>query len=384
MTASHKAHTLIWLALVLLVIAVMVWISTRPEPVMVTVTSAQKGLVEDTVSNTRAGTVSACRRARLAPQISGQIAQLPVKESEVVKKDQVLVTLWNQDLQARLQLARMQLMASRARAEESCVMADVAKREARRLKTLRKKGLASEEEQDRASGDAKAREAACMAAHSAIKVSEAQIEVAQANLERTLLRAPFDGTVAEVNGELGEVVTPSPIGVPTLPAIDLIDTSCYYITAPIDEVDVPAIRLGMDARITLDAFRGKTFSGRIRRIADYVLDLEKQARTVDIEVDFINPQDAARLLPGYSADIEVLLDAKQDVLRIPTRAVQDGDRIFVFSASDGLLEMRTVKTGLSNWHYTEILSGLNPGEQVVTSIDRSGVEDGAAVQIEAD
>lgn len=384
MTASHKTHTLIWLVLVLLVVAAMVWVSTRPEPVMVTVTGVEKGLVEDTVTNTRAGTVSACRRARLAPQLSGQIAQLPVKESEVVKKDQVLVGLWNQDLQARLQLARMELKASHSRAEESCVMADVAEREAARLKTLRKKGLASEEDLDRASGDAKARHAACNASHSAIKVSEAQVEVAQANLERTLLRAPFDGTIAEVNGELGEVVTPSPIGVPTLPAIDLIDTKCYYITAPIDEVDAPAIRLEMDARITLDAFRGKTFSGRVRRIADYVLDLEKQARTVDVEVDFIDPEDAIRLLPGYSADIEVLLDTKQDVLRIPTQSIQDNDRVFVFSASAGLLEMRTIKTGLSNWHYTEVLSGLKQGEQVVTSIDRSGVEDGAAVQIESD
>ena len=384
MTASHKTHTLIWLALVLVVIAVMVWLSTRPEAVLVTVTRVEKGLVEDTVTNTRAGTVSACRRARLAPQISGQIAQLPVKESEVVKKDQVLLTLWNQDLQARLQLARMQLMASRARAEESCVMADVADREAKRLKTLRKKGLASEEDLDRASGDAKARKAACKAAHSAIKVSEAQVDVAQANLERTLLRAPFDGTVAEVNGELGEVVTPSPIGVPTLPAIDLIDTRCYYITAPMDEVDAPAIRLEMEARITLDAFRGKTFSGRVRRIADYVLDLEKQARTVDVEVDFTDPQDAIRLLPGYSADVEVLLDVKQNVLRVPTQAIQDNDQVFVFNAADGLLEKRKIKTGLSNWHYTEILSGLNLGDQIVTSIDRSGVEHGAAAQIESD
>ena len=101
-------------------------------------------------------------------------------------------------------------------------------------------------------------------------------------------------------------------------------------------------------------------------------------------MDFTEPQHAERLLPGYSADVEVLLDTKQDVLRIPTQAIQDNERVFVFNASDGLLEMRPVKTGLSNWHYTEVLSGLKPGEQVVTSIDRSGVEHGAAVQIESD
>ncbi len=384
MALTNKLKTIVWLVLIILLIAVLVWVSTRPEPVMVTVSKVDKGAVEDTISNTRAGTVSACRRASLAPQISGQIARLPVKESEVVKKDQVLLALWNQDLQAQLQLSRMQLKASRSRAEESCVLAEVADREAKRLKTLRKKGLASEEDLDRATGDAKARKAACTAAHSAVQVSEAQVDVTQANLERTLLRAPFDGTIAEVNGELGEVVTPSPIGVATLPAVVLVDTSCYYIIAPIDEVDAPTVRLGMDARITLDAFRGQSFKGRVRRIADYVLDIEKQARTVDIEVDFTDPQDASRLLPGYSADAEVLLDTINDALRIPTQAIKDNDQVFVYRSSDGVLELRTVKTGLSNWSYTEILSGLQAGEQVVTSIDRSGVEDGAAVQIESE
>ena len=136
-----------------------------------------------------------------------------------------------------------------------------------------------------------------------------------------MLRAPFDGIVAEINGEIGEYLTPSPPGIPTLPAVDLIDDTCLYVTAPIDEVDAAQLKVGMKGRITLDAYRGKHFTGTVRRIAPYVLALEKQARTVEVEVEFDDPGDARHLLVGYSADIEVVVQAHDKVVRIPTSAL---------------------------------------------------------------
>ena len=85
-------------------------------------------------------------------------------------------------------------------------------------------------------------------------------------IESILLGGGGSG-IAEVNGELGEYVTPSPVGIPTPPAIDLIDTQCLYISAPIDEVDAPEIRAGMAARISLDAFSKQFFHGHVRRVA---------------------------------------------------------------------------------------------------------------------
>jgi len=107
--------------------------------------------------------------------------------------------------------------ASRARREEACVGARVARRESARLQSLVERRLVSTELAERAAGEAEAREAACRAAAEQIRVAEARIEAARARLERTLLRAPFAGTVAEINGELGEFVTPSPVGIPTPP-----------------------------------------------------------------------------------------------------------------------------------------------------------------------
>ncbi|WP_455198779.1 efflux RND transporter periplasmic adaptor subunit [Kaarinaea lacus] len=365
--------------------AAMGWYWSQPKPVLVSLQAVEKGPVQSTVSNTRAGTVKACRRAKMSPAIGGVIAKLPVSRGDQVKTNQLLLELWNHDIQAEIKFSQNELEATRAKSQEACVAARVARKEANRLVSLRKQNLASEESTERAVGEAEAREAACKAARTATKVSEARIAVVQEQLDRTILLAPFDGIVAEVNGELGEFVTPSPPGIPTPPAIDLVDNSCLYISAPIDEVDAPSVKKGMTAKISLDAFPGENFAGEVRRIAPYVLELEKQSRTVEVEAEFTRPEDYTRLLAGYSADLEIVLDTRDDVLRIPTEALivaevvgdKKQPRVLVLSDEDGRLHERTVEVGLSNWKLTEIKSGLDEGEQVVTSLDRKGVEAGA-------
>ncbi len=372
----------VWVTLVLLgAAAAAFWYLNRAQPVSVGVAEVRRDRVEYTVANTRAGTVNACRRARMSPSTGGQIAKLPVSEGDRVSSGQILVELWNQDIRAKVTLAERETEAAQARAEQACVTAEVAEHEAERLAKLGRQGLTSEERTERALGEAKSQTAACRAARHAIRVAHARESLAQAELERTFLRAPFDGTIAEINGELGEFVTPSPIGVATVPTVDLIDTRCLYISAPIDEVDAPAVLAGLNARITLDAFPDKAFVGVVRRVAPYVLDLEKQARTVDIEAELVHPTDA-NFLPGYSADVEVVVDIADQVLRVPTQALVDGSKVLVFDASTGVLAAREVELGLRNWEYTQIVKGIEEGEFVVTTIDREGVEDGAVVRRE--
>jgi HlyD family secretion protein len=132
----------------------------------------------------------------------------------------------------------------------------------------------------------------------------------------------------------------------------------------------------MPARVSLDAFRDRTFAARVRRVAPYVLDVEKQARTVEIEAELQDIQ-AVTLLPGYSADVEVILQERLDTLRIPTRALIDGKRVYVYDAADGRVHVKEVQTGLRNWEYVEVTGGLSEGELVVTTVDREGVVDGA-------
>ena len=359
------------------------WYAKRPKPIDVTVESAEIGLVEETVANTRAGTVNACRRAKLSPGIGGQIAVLDIREGDKVKAGKLLLSLWNKDLLAEIELSRAEASASVANAKSACLQADVAHREADRLSRLTVRGAVSEDAFDKAQTEAKAMSAKCDSARASARVADARVDVARAKLERTELIAPFDGVVAEVNGELNEYVTPSPPGIPTPPAVDLIDNTCFYVTAPIDEVDATKISLGQSARVSLDAFGDRRFPGTVRRVAPYVLDREKQARTVDVEVEFTNPKDIETLLAGYSADVEIILDAKPATLRVPTEAVLDDNRIYLFLSDEGILEERNVKTGMSNWDHTEVLEGLEAGDLVVTSVDRDGVEDGALARRES-
>lgn len=354
------------------------WYFSRPGLLQVALVEVASGEVRSSVANTRAGTVKACHRARLAPAMGGQIASLPAREGAAVEQGEILLELWNADRRAQLLLARRDTDATRARVEEACTGAEVAEKESLRLLRLHQQGLASEEAMDAAVGAAQAKAAACRATRSLVGVSEAREKVADAELERTVLRAPFAGTVAEVNGEVGEFVTPSPVGIPTPPAVDLIDNSCLYVAAPIDEVDAPAIRTGMPARITLDAFPREDFSGVVRRVAPYVLDLEKQARTVEIEVEVEHLLDR-NLLAGYSADVEVVLEVRADVLRVPSQSVLEDGSVLVYTEPDGILESRKVEKGLSNWEYTEVLSGLQAGERIVVSVDREGVAAGVRV-----
>lgn len=353
------------IALVITAAGAIIWHLTRSKPQEVELATASRGTVEATVVNTRAGTIKACRRAKLSPQAGGQITSLKIREGDRVKKGQVLLELWNADLQAQYDLSGQQLATAESRQRETCILAGNAQRESIRTQQLVTKGFVSSQRADDAEATAKAQRAACAATAAEVKRVHAQIAVNQANLDRTRLIAPFSGVVAQITGELGEYVTPSPPGIPTPPAVDLIDDSCLYVSAPMDEVDAPKIRVGQTARITLDALPNQVFKGKIRRIAPYVTEIEKQARTVDVEAEFTDPEQAA-LLVGYSADIEAIIDHREDVLRIPTQVIRQDNKVWILG-QDNKLEERNLRTGLSNWVYSEVLDGLSEGDQVFLS-----------------
>ena len=364
-------------ALVLAVLAgigAAAWYLTRPKPVTVVVAPVESGRVENTVANTRAGSVMACRRAKLAPPAGGRIERLNVTEGDRVRPGQVLLTLWHDDLTARERVSREQLKTAKAHVRETCELAEAAVRDARRARDLRARNFVSQEAVERTDAQAAAKQAGCDSAGAQVAEAEARIQASRADTDRTVLRAPFAGIVAEVNGEVGEYLTPSPPGIPTLPAVDLIDDSCIYVSAPIDEVDAAQLKVGMSGRVTLDAYRGQHFAGRVRRLAPYVLAVEKQARTVEVEVEFERPGDAKHLLIGYSADIEIVVTGRDKVLRIPTPALMPGNRVLILGS--GTLEERKLETGLANWEFTEVKAGLARGDQVVTSLERDGVKVG--------
>jgi len=358
------------------------WKQTHPDVIPVTVISVQKGDVEATVANTRAGTVKACRRAKLSPSIGGQISHLPFKEGDIVKQGVVLLRIWNDDLKAEIKHIKETIVVARNAAKASCLRANVAKRSADRARKLIRSKTISRESYDQANTEAQVRGAECKVADDNIAVAQANLKVAEARLKRTILIAPFKGIIAKINGELNEYVTPSPPGIQTPPVIDLIEPGCFYVSVPIDEVDAPKVKIGLAAHVTLDAWRGRIFKASVSRIGAYVIDREKQARTVDIELRFKNRSDLKDLLVGYSADADIILKTHKRVLRIPSEALLDDKHVLLFNPETHLLERKTIKKGLSNWTYTEILQGLKAGDRLVTSLGTEGVKDGVLARIE--
>jgi HlyD family secretion protein len=365
--------------LIIACVGTTLWWFTRPKPISVSLVEVKEGKVEASVANTRAGSVEACLRTRLSPISGGRIAYLGIKKGDHVKKGQVLLRLWNDDQQAQSKLAQTQVSSSQKRIAEACAIADNAEREANRMSKLRERGFISEGGEEKARYEAKSQRAACEAARADVTQAQARVTLSKVEQDRTVLIAPFDGIVADIVGELGEYTTPSPPGVATPPAIDLIDDSCLYIEAPMDEVDAPKIHIGQTARISLDALPGKILPGHVKCVVFYVVAVEKQARTVDVEVSIDDTTNKQPLLVGYSADVEIVLDSHDHVLRIPTSALLEGNKVLLYQPTTKQLVTRTVKTGITNWEYTEIVEGLKQGDQIVSSLEREGVKAGVTV-----
>jgi len=356
------------------------YLQKNDSPLLVKSHTVALGKVKSSISNTRVGTVKACRRAYLAPSTGGNVARLFIQEGEQVKKNQLLLKVWNEDLKAQKKLYKAQLNVAKANQQQICELAAGAARESERLRPLTHIAqVISVDQLDKAETTEKATHAQCHSANAAVQVARANIEYNLAMIERTLIRAPFDGTIAEINAELGEYITPSPPGIPTLPPIDLLDLSCLYISAPIDEVDAAPIEIGMPVCVSLDAFTEKRCSGKVTRIAPYVLEKAKQARTVDVEVTLSDPEELKGLLTGYSADIEILIAEKEHTLRLPTEAIIDNDHVLLIN-SQQQLETRYFQAGLSNWHFVEVLSGLKTGDKVVLSVNQEGLTEGRSIR----
>jgi HlyD family secretion protein len=181
--------------------------------------------------------------------------------------------------------------------------------------------------------------------------------------------------VADTFIEVGEWTSPSPPALPIPPVLDLIDTRSIYVSAPMDEVDSARVQKGQPARLTVDSQPGKHFGARVVEVAPYVADRLEQNRTVEIEIELDDAAVAASLLPGTSADAEVILSARDGVLRVPTSALLEGGKVLVLEG--GRLAEKTLQTGIRNWDFTEVTGGLDEGARVVVSLDRPEITAGA-------
>ena len=334
----------------------------RPQPTPIRLAEVGHGDVLVTVVNTRAGTIKSCQRAGLSLPGGGVVEQIAVKAGDRVAQGDLLLTLWSDDIRADLARARAQQALGKTQREERCSEAAYYEREANRLATLLAKNLTSRTLAEQAQNLADTRRYICRASRQQERVDEAQVAQVEARLSERRLLAPFAGVVAEVNSKLGEYMTPSPPGVAMPPVIDLIDDNCLYVSAPIDEVDAARLKVGQQARVLLDAMPGRDFVASVTRIAPYVKELEKQARTVEVEATLTAVPTDAPLLIGYSADLEVEVTRASDVLRVAASSRADDGSVLRLEG-DKLVRV-VPRWGVENWNWIEVAEGLAAGDRL--------------------
>jgi HlyD family secretion protein len=248
-----------------------------------------------------------------------------------VRAGDLLLRLDDSVPRAQVRLAAEDQRVGDARAREACLAAELAEREWRRGSALEADGISSRQLVDTLETERDRSRAGCQAARAAQDQARARLSLAEAELALTEVRAPFAGVLAERGTEVGEWITPAPPGVPIPPVLDVIDPGSVYVSAPIDEVDAERVRAGLEVRITVDSRPGETFAGRLTRVAPFVLDVLEQNRTVEVEADFDDPAVAASALPGTSADVEAILSKAEGILRIPSSAIGEGNRVLVLA-----------------------------------------------------
>jgi HlyD family secretion protein len=195
----------------------------------------------------------------------------------------------------------------------------------------------------------------------AVDQAEASLELAQLQLEGATIAAPFAGTVASVGAEVNEQVGPG------TPMITLIDPSAFHVDVSIDEIDIGQVEVGQEARITLDAFPDEELQGSVECMAP-AASMELGTVTYLVTVSF-DPT-TNRLRSGMTANVSIVTQQKKDVLLIPNRAIsidRDTGLLYVEKPVNGEMVRVEVEIGLQDESFTEVLRGLEEGDEVVIS-----------------
>jgi multidrug efflux pump subunit AcrA (membrane-fusion protein) len=392
---------------VALVLAVVAYRVTRA--IEVTTAPVTRGPLVVSVTPVETGTVDTEETALVKAEIAEQVIRVEVREGDVVKAGAPLVRLSATSAQARLNLARATLQAARARLESARIalhlerartQAALAEAEARhdgvaqrydKKRRLAESGLVSTDELQTLEADLKAvaatldtaranreqvalQERQIAAAEAEVAQQEAAVRVTELDLDHTVIRAPLDGTVMDLPVKAGELVLPGTAVARISHRGDL------YIKALIDEVDLARVKLGQSVRVTFGLYPGRTFTGTVSDISPTVSAERLKSRNIQVKIRLAEPP--AELRPGLSADVEIVVARLDDALSVPSETVMSKDgEPFVYVVANHRLVKRPVTTGHASWEATEIRSGLQEGDLVVTSLDVEGLAPGVRVTI---
>ena len=385
---------------------------------------AAKRDLEMTVPSSSVGIVKSDHDIKITAQRAGRITALMADEGDAVKKDRLIAQLDPAQALQNLNSARSAYDQAEAELEELKITdkpieeeAGAAVREAKaaysesdqnfkRIEQLRQKGIVSQAELDSAMGQRDMKKAAydsavaakekASANSSKIKAQEAAVREAGAALQiarleygYSFIKAPASGVISERPVKVGQFVQQGSL------IAGLTDMKSLYIEAAMDEADAGNVALGDEAVLKMDAFPGLAFRGSVYVISPLVQGKQYEAKTFQVRIRLVPEQStktelsaatpaALRLVkPGMSADVEIIAKRLKGALAVPAQSIFEGEGggHFVYVIKDGRARLREVTIGMQGTDYTQILSGLNEGDQVVSTLDVTGLADGARVKV---
>jgi RND family efflux transporter MFP subunit len=325
-------------------------------------------------SVTANGYVVARTRASVSAKLPGRIAELRVSEGSALKKNEIIARLENADYQAQLAQAAAAEATARADLMEARASMATAARDAKRLRDIRTQDskAVAEQDFDAAQGRESEAQARVQAAEARIGSARAAAGFARANLENTVIRAPFSGTVLRKEAEVGEVVAPSVGGGLTRGAVvTMADLTTLEVEVDVNEAYIARVKNGQPAKITLDAYPDTSFRGRVRQV---VPTADRQRATVQVKVAIMDRD--SRILPEMGARVDFLdtthvasgaAPTGPPRFRVPAAAVRElNGQSIVWLVRNGRLESRQVEAGPVSGGFREIRSGLSGGELLLT------------------
>ncbi len=331
------------------------------------------------------GSIEPQTLVKISSQVSAKVLALPFREGQRVKAGDVVVRLDPQNLVARKASAEARLRSEEARLDGAKAQEINARLTYERLGQLLETGDVTRAEFDGA-------EASYLQARSNLRAMEASIEVAQADIDQvnddlsnTVIESPIDGVITALNTEVGETVIVGTTNNPGSVVMEIADLSDMLLKAQVDETNIEPVREGQRARVFINAYSDRDYTGTVKRIG-----LKRQVSSsgtgffvIEIEVDLAEGE---TLLSGLSASTDIEVETLFDIVKVPSQAVFTDKRVdslpeairgdgmidqnktyaaIVFVMEDGKAMMRPVRVGPSDLTHTVIEEGLEPGERVI-------------------
>ena len=307
------------------------------------------------------GTIEPRQEVRISPEMMGKIKKIHVEEGDMVKKGHLLITF-------DTKLSALQKNQAQAAVKLAQVQVSTLEKEVARLKPLLEGGAISQGEFDKLDAQADAAMAQLDQARAAESLAGYQIKVSK-------IQAPFDGTVARKLVNEGEVMAPGALG--PYGMITLMDLSTVKVQVGVGEKDIPSIKKGQGATVTVDAYPGETFTGNVGNISP-AADPMSKAFPVEIEI----PNADLRLKSGMFAKVGILLETKENVIAVPENAVIDekGAKVLFVVQPDSTVKRLEVTLGIASGGLVEITGGFDDSSLEVVTDGNFGLRDGARVQ----